>query len=392
MSMVDCGRVSGGVRRFLFVLLLTVVMVFTEGCGMPSDGQAEELYQAILDEDTELVRELAEDHRLLNRPRITNPLMRLSDADNRYPLQVACYTSAELADILLEEGADVNVVDPYIGSTPLIDTLNAYYPERFETAFKLIGKGADINRVDENRRTAINSCVLPSRRDTDEAKDEQMRLLEYLLEHCDLEAVARESGSNPLIKAAAFGNKRALEFLAQSKRFGIDDMPGGYTALMVAAGMGKTEVCGILLGYGADPDIKSSKGLTAAEYARQNGHPETAEFLESEREGISGSLLAFITEWPWAETRRKSSDNYDVYRFRFINRLKIFRSSLSMGAGFVIIKLLYYFFLSTATCAFYPGHVPGLRDRHGMHLKVADLRCGMSAAFFIKRRRFYAFV
>ena len=176
-------------KRSLLIVVLLFIMLMTEGCAVLSENKAEELYQAIIAEDTEKVRELAKDHHLINRPRTQNPLLMLSDSENIYPLEAACATSAELAEILLEEGADVNVIDPYIRSTPLINALCSYYPDRFRIAFLLIEKGADIDVVDNNHRTALNACVAPSSRDTDSAREEQKRLLEYLLEHCDLSTV-----------------------------------------------------------------------------------------------------------------------------------------------------------------------------------------------------------
>ena len=275
-------------KRFFLAVLLIIAMIFTEGCGMLSGNQAEELYQAIRDEDTERVRELAKNHRILNRPRETGLLMLLPSIENVYPLEVACYTSAliELCSgdtLFLDEGAVVNVVDPYISSTPLINALSAYYPERFRIAFELIERGADIDKVNENRRSALNACVMPSRQDTDEAREDQMRLLKYLLEHCDLKEGAEKSGTNALINAASFGNEAALEYIAAAQYYNVDDMPGGYTALMAAAGMGKIEVCSILLEYGADPYLRSERGETAIDFALASRHPEVAEFLESRR-------------------------------------------------------------------------------------------------------------
>ena len=137
--------------------------------------------------------------------------------------------------------------------------------------------------MDENRRSALNACVMPSRQDTDEAREDQMRLLKYLLEHCDLKKGAEKSGKNALIEAAAFGNLTALEYIAAAQYYDVDDMPGGYTALMAAAGRGKIEACSILLEYGADPYLRSEKGETAIDHAIECGHPEAAEFLENRR-------------------------------------------------------------------------------------------------------------
>ena len=250
---------------------------------MLSENKAEELYQAIIAEDTEQVRRLAKDHKLINRPRIENPLLRLSDADNRYPLEAACATSAELAEILLEEGADVNVIDPYIKSTPLINALRSHYPDRFRIAFLLIEKGADIDVVDDNYRTALNACADPASGDTDSARAEQRRLMEYLLEHCDLEAVIKKSRTNPLIEAAKYDNGPLVEYIAESGRFSLDDMPDGYTALMAAAGMGSVSSCRILLNYGSDPMLKSAEDRTAADYAEESGYPDIVEMLKEAR-------------------------------------------------------------------------------------------------------------
>ena len=270
-------------KRSLLIAVLLFIMLMTEGCTVLSENKAEELYQAIIAEDTEKVRMLAKDHQLINRPRTLNPLLMLSDSENIYPLEAACATSAELTEILLEEGADVNVIDPYIRSTPLINALFSYYPDRFRIAFLLIEKGADIDVVDNNHRTALNACVAPSSRDTDSAREEQKRLLEYLLEHCDLETVTDKSGSNPLIEAAKYDDGPLVDYIAGSCYFPIDDMPGGYTALMAAAGMGSAGACGVLLNYGADPLLKSYKGKTAADYAEEKGNLDIAEILDHAR-------------------------------------------------------------------------------------------------------------
>ena len=261
-------------------MLITVLL--TEGCAMLSENKAEELYQAIIAEDASRVRELSKDPAVLNRPRTKNPILMLSDTDNRYPLEAACSTSAELAEILLDAGAEVNVIDPYIKSTPLINTLRARYPERFRIARRLIDEGADVNVVDKNYRAALNVCVTPSPEDTDAARADQKELLEYLLEHSDLKKIESQSRTNPLIEAAKFDNGPALKLIAGTGSFSLDGMPNGYTALMAAAGMGNTAACQILLNLGADPGVRSPKGETAADYAAQSGYPELAEMLKAE--------------------------------------------------------------------------------------------------------------
>ena len=55
-------------KRSLLIVVLLFIMLMTEGCAVLSENKAEELYQAIIAEDTEKVRELAKDHHLINRP------------------------------------------------------------------------------------------------------------------------------------------------------------------------------------------------------------------------------------------------------------------------------------------------------------------------------------
>jgi uncharacterized protein len=53
----------------------------------------------------------------------------------------------------------------------------------------------------------------------------------------------------------------------------------GFTPLMEAAYNGQRDMVELLLAHGADPALRDDKGLTAADYARQNGHQALAERL-----------------------------------------------------------------------------------------------------------------
>lgn len=53
----------------------------------------------------------------------------------------------------------------------------------------------------------------------------------------------------------------------------------GFTPLMEAAFNGQTELVELLLEYGADPSLRDDAGLTAGDYARQNGHHVLADRL-----------------------------------------------------------------------------------------------------------------
>jgi hypothetical protein len=53
------------------------------------------------------------------------------------------------------------------------------------------------------------------------------------------------------------------------------------TALMWAAGYGKTETVRALLAAGAKPELRDDRGKTALDLAREGNFPETAKLLES---------------------------------------------------------------------------------------------------------------
>lgn len=235
---------------------------------------SEKLYRAIGRNNIEEVRLLLAQKQNVNSPRSTNPIMRLVDYENIYPLEKACKTSYEMAMLLLEAGADASVVDPYIASTPLIYALCENYGERFDLAFTLIEKGALIDQVDDTGRAALNRAAVIYPTDTKEQKDREIELLVYLLEACDLENVLEKSNSNPLVEAARFENIPAMEYILDEGLIDINKAASGYTALMKAVLANCKESCRLLLERGADTMPVSPKGKTAEDYAIKRGDPE----------------------------------------------------------------------------------------------------------------------
>lgn len=57
----------------------------------------------------------------------------------------------------------------------------------------------------------------------------------------------------------------------------------GFTALMTAAAEGQVEIVRHLLDHGADRNLEDKDGDTALSFARQFGHVDVVELLESER-------------------------------------------------------------------------------------------------------------
>ncbi len=234
---------------------------------------SEKLYRAIDRGNPDEVRRLLAEKGDLNQVRTANPALRMIDFENIYPLEKACKTSALMAGMLLDAGADAGVIDPYLGSTPLIYALSENYEERFDLAFRLIEGGANVDQVDDNGRCALNRAAVIYDTDSDDAKKRELELVRTLFEKCDVEAVLAQCRSNPLVEAARFNNVPVIEYILDGGLIDIDRMADGYTALMKAVLANCTEACALLLERGADRTCVSPGGRTAEDYAIEKGNP-----------------------------------------------------------------------------------------------------------------------
>jgi ankyrin repeat protein len=147
---------------------------------------------------------------------------------------------------LLQDGADVNVHDQQ-GMTPL---MAASFAENVEIVKALLDHGARVNDQDIDGRTALHYAA-EKRLATDAVPT-------LLKAKADVNLKSGPTakylpGATPLIIAASAGNERAVEFL---------------------------------LNAGADPNARTTSGLTALDVARQPplgrrpGHAKIIEMLE----------------------------------------------------------------------------------------------------------------
>lgn len=239
------------------------------------------LYHAIKSQNVQAVKDLLAEGGNVNVPRTDNPILGLIGFENIYPLEAACKTSAEMAGLLLEAGADASVVDPYLQGTPLLYALSAQYEERFDVAFRLIEAGARIDQVDENKMTALNRAVILLPTDGQKARERQLELTAYLFAECDLEMVLTQSSSNPLVEAARFNNTAVMNYILERHLIGINRTAAGYTALMRAVLTNSKEACELLIKHGADMTPVSPKGKTAYDYALWKNNPEILRLFEN---------------------------------------------------------------------------------------------------------------
>ena len=182
-------------KQIIIVSMLIGMIVLLGGCGMKSNSYSERLYQAIINGEKEQfdiilkeggdVNELRSEEKNLKKG-IIGRILSNTDFENVYPLEIACQESPEMAYKLLEAGADVSVVDPYLDSTPLLYALSSNHPERFELATELIKRGADVNHIDRNKRIAVNCAVHTLEKDSEETKQQSLELVKELLEITDM--------------------------------------------------------------------------------------------------------------------------------------------------------------------------------------------------------------
>ena len=105
------------------------------------------LNTAIVINDTNIIMELLENNIDLNSP----------DAHGWYPLMYAVeYGNVEVLKLLIEHGANPNVIDKRTGYSLLMQVLSQkYYPNRYLIIKELLKHGTDVNIVGYNSRTAL---------------------------------------------------------------------------------------------------------------------------------------------------------------------------------------------------------------------------------------------
>ena len=99
----------------------------------------------------------------------------------------------------------------------------------------------------------------------------------------DVNAVSENAQRNqPLHAVVALGrNRETIEILLVHGANADATQVGGYTPIFSAAAANRMDLAELLLAHGANPHHKNDEGKTPAEYARQRGHAEIADWLES---------------------------------------------------------------------------------------------------------------
>jgi ankyrin repeat protein len=222
----------------------------------------------------------------------------------------------ECAQVLVEKGADVNIVDPTGISPVLMAIINGHY----DVAGFMLDKGTDPNLADETGRAALFSAVdfhtMPQ--DNRPAPDETHNQLtsldlvkKLLAKGANVSAQLKKqqpyrakldrgddtmltTGTTPLLRAAKAGDVEVIQLLLANNADPKIATRNGINPVMAAAGLGtkeedttgrrKTEPKAIesiklLLDAGVDVNAGDSRGQTALHGAAEKGYDQVVKFL-----------------------------------------------------------------------------------------------------------------
>jgi ankyrin repeat protein len=191
----------------------------------------------------------------------------------------ACKNNKSL-DFSLSRGANVNVVEPQTGKTGLF-----YFCERgdFNSVKRLLEEGADVT-ISRDKKISINTPLLAA------ISIDNPKIIELLLSKGADPYSEDMHGWNALVFACRMHKLEAIKILAQNTDVNAIASPHSSSAFNQAAGEGDPRVITILAQAGADPNVRSGKGLgmTPREVAQQSGYKAIALYLKQlERQKIS---------------------------------------------------------------------------------------------------------
>jgi ankyrin repeat protein len=166
--------------------------------------------------------------------------------------------SYEIAEFLIQRGADVNIREDSIGATPLISaSLNG----SSKLVELLIKNNANVNEKTYDGLSALHYAC-------EEGHIKTIRLLIENDADVNARSIASRQGAlnDPLFQPLL--NEKGLSLLS------------GATPLMSASYRGNEEVVILLLQHQADPTILNDRGESALDFAEKNGHTEVVKHLK----------------------------------------------------------------------------------------------------------------
>lgn len=243
----------------------------------------------------------------------------------------------EGAKKLLDEGADPNVAFNQITGLML-----AAEKCNREMVQLLLGAGTDPNLTDSKGSTAIIDAI----------NQKQVGIVSDLIKAgADVNANAYVDSNAPIHIAVWLDSPAKLEMIPMLLGAGADiniKNAGGNTPLILAANIGDKETVKLLLEAGADKNIKADDGNTALDLAKENAEKEVADLLEGKPEQPPEQEPARVTQRPAAKPVYQSDSRLKSMKWdtsgtevkflpEFIksdyHNVPVFRSTYTQGLG-----------------------------------------------------------
>lgn len=146
------------------------------------------------------------------------------------------------------------------------DVLRAREMGDLPTVQRLLARGVAVDTTDENGNTLLMLS----------ARDNQRKMLEWLLLQHSRVAKKNRHGDDALMLAALKGHREIVQILLLA---GAEVNPSGWTALSYAAFEGWKDIVQLLLQHGAKINAQAPNGMTALMVASRNGELATVKYL-----------------------------------------------------------------------------------------------------------------
>lgn len=204
----------------------------------------------------------------------------------------------ELANFLIENGADLNMAEKEYDRTPIFFSIENKNTNITEI---LISKGANVNAVDKNGVTPLNIAIkedgnidiikllVKNKADLNILTEEGDSLIEYAINKNDTDMiqtlveggvnlnVAGISSNTPLMTAVSKSLENIVRIFLTKNDINLNAINRNWnTALHMAAKNGNTVIIKMLIDKGANVDARNKQGYTPLHTAVKNNNLEAA--------------------------------------------------------------------------------------------------------------------
>lgn len=177
-------------------------------------------------------------------------------------------------DILLNEEIRVNSLSELMyKGIPFTANIFATYiaKNKPDICSLFLHAGMSVNVRDDEGTPMLNIA----------ARNDQIDLVKWLLKNgADVNAISKDRGYSATMDAVWKRNKDVAALLISAGADLSVVSKEGQSILVLAVGIGNTEMCKMLADNGADPDIKDTMGMSAYEYAQLFKKDDIVEVLK----------------------------------------------------------------------------------------------------------------